>query len=135
MGTIHTFGDKMIGNMVARGYERDFAERCFKQIEGFGTYGFPGKPCRELRAARLCLGVDQAPSSGRVRLRAAEFAADGFYAPAEIVRDAREHDVECARRCELQRLGQHARAREDGALALRLGFRQMDGFRKNGRRR
>src|SRR5260370_19025362 len=41
VGTIHTFRDKMISNMIARGYERDFAERCFHQIEGFGTYGFP----------------------------------------------------------------------------------------------
>src|SRR3546814_8937818 len=41
VGTIHKYKDKMIGGMVQRGYERDFAERCFKQIEGFGSYGFP----------------------------------------------------------------------------------------------
>ncbi|MBP0573565.1 error-prone DNA polymerase, partial [Mycobacterium tuberculosis] len=41
MGTIHSFRDKMVEGMVRRGYERDFAERCFKQIEGFGSYGFP----------------------------------------------------------------------------------------------
>jgi error-prone DNA polymerase len=40
-GLIHSFRDKMIDGMAARGYTRDFAERCFKQIEGFGTYGFP----------------------------------------------------------------------------------------------
>src|SRR3546814_12655167 len=41
LGTIDQFRDKMVGGMVRRGYERDFAERCFKQIEGFGSYGFP----------------------------------------------------------------------------------------------
>ncbi len=40
-GTIHTFRDKFIGGMAARGYKREFAERCFNQIEGFGEYGFP----------------------------------------------------------------------------------------------
>jgi len=41
LGTIDRFREKLIGGMVARGYEREFAERCFKQIEGFGSYGFP----------------------------------------------------------------------------------------------
>src|SRR3546814_17359979 len=41
VGTIDNFRDKMIGGMVRRGYQQDFAERCFKQIEGFGSYGFP----------------------------------------------------------------------------------------------
>ena len=41
VGTIHKFEDKMVEGMVARGYERDFAERCFNQIKGFGNYGFP----------------------------------------------------------------------------------------------
>ena len=40
-GKIHTFRDKFINGMAARGYDREFAERCFKQIEGFGEYGFP----------------------------------------------------------------------------------------------
>ena len=40
-GIIHEFGLRLVDGMVARGYERDFAERCFKQIEGFGEYGFP----------------------------------------------------------------------------------------------
>ena len=41
VGTIDNFREKMVGGMVARGYKQDFAERCFKQIEGFGSYGFP----------------------------------------------------------------------------------------------
>ena len=93
VGTIHTFGDKLIEGMVARGYERDFAERCFRQIEGFGTYGFP-----ESHAASFALLVYV--SSWVKCYYPAVFAAAlinsqpmGFYAPAQIVRDAREHGV------------------------------------------
>ncbi|MCZ6849076.1 MAG: error-prone DNA polymerase [Alphaproteobacteria bacterium] len=92
-GTIHTFRDKMVDGMVARGYQRDFAERCFKQIEGFGTYGFP-----ESHAASFALLVY---ASAWFKCHYPDvFAAAllnsqpmGFYAPAQIVRDAREHGV------------------------------------------
>jgi error-prone DNA polymerase len=50
VGTIGTFRDKMIEGMVARGYEREFAERCFHQIEGFGEYGFPKATPRASRS-------------------------------------------------------------------------------------
>ena len=83
-GTIHTFEQKLIEGMVAKGYERDFAERCFRQIEGFGDYGFPGKPRGQLRPAglrlrlaemplsgRLCCGHPQQPAHGLLRPRAA----------------------------------------------------------------
>ena len=80
--------------MVERGYEHDFAERCFKQIEGFGSYGFP-----ESHAASFALLVYV--SACIKKYHPAAFACAllnsqpmGFYAPAEIVRDAREHDVE-----------------------------------------
>jgi error-prone DNA polymerase len=93
-GTIHTFQEKMIDGMVARGYEADFAERCFHQIEGFGNYGFP-----ESHAASFALLVYV---SAWLKCYYPDiFAAAllnsqpmGFYAPAQIVRDARDHDVE-----------------------------------------
>jgi len=93
-GTIHTFHTKMVEGMVERGYERDFAERCFSQIEGFGEYGFP-----ESHAASFALLVYV--SSWLKCHHPDVFAAAllnsqpmGFYAPAQIVRDAREHGVE-----------------------------------------
>ncbi len=94
VGTIHTFGNKLIEGMVARGYERDFAERCFKQIEGFGEYGFP-----ESHAASFALLVYV---SAWMKCHYPEVFACallnrqpmGFYAPAQIVRDARDHGVE-----------------------------------------
>jgi error-prone DNA polymerase len=93
-GTIQTFQVKMVEGMVARGYEREFAERCFRQIEGFGEYGFP-----ESHAASFALIVY---SSCWMKCRYPDvFAAAmlnaqplGFYAPAQLVRDAREHGVE-----------------------------------------
>ncbi|MEJ2121964.1 MAG: error-prone DNA polymerase, partial [Alphaproteobacteria bacterium] len=92
-GQIHGFHDKMIDGMTARGYERDFAERCFRQIEGFGDYGFP-----ESHSASFSLLVYV---SAWLKCHCpAAFAAAllnsqpmGFYAPAQIVRDAREHEV------------------------------------------
>ncbi len=94
VGTIQTFRDKLVKGMVRRGYERDFAERCFRQIEGFGEYGFP-----ESHAASFALLVY---ASGWLKCHypdvfcAALLNAQpmGFYAPAQIVRDAREHGVE-----------------------------------------
>ncbi len=92
-GTITKFRDKMIEGMAARGYARDFAERCFKQIEGFGTYGFP-----ESHAASFALLVY---ASAFIKCRYPDVFACallnaqpmGFYAPAQIVRDAREHGI------------------------------------------
>jgi len=94
VGTIGTFQRKMIDGMLANGYDRDFAERCFQQIEGFGEYGFP-----ESHAASFALLVY---ASAWLKCRYPDaFAAAllnaqpmGFYAPAQIVRDAREHGVE-----------------------------------------
>jgi error-prone DNA polymerase len=93
-GTIGTFKAKMIEGMVARNYPRDFAERCFSQIEGFGEYGFP-----ESHAASFALLVY---ASAWLKCRYPDvFAAAllnaqpmGFYAPAQIVRDLREHGVD-----------------------------------------
>ena len=94
VGTIQTFQDKMVEGMAAKGYDREFAERCFRQIEGFGEYGFP-----ESHAASFALLVY---ASCWMKCRYPDvFAAAmlnsqplGFYAPAQLVRDAREHGVE-----------------------------------------
>ena len=71
VGTIGKFEDKMIGNMIRRGYDPEFAKNCFNQIKGFGSLRLSGKPCREFRAARLCLVMAQALPSRCVLLRAA----------------------------------------------------------------
>jgi error-prone DNA polymerase len=148
VGTIGTFAAKMVEGMVARGYERDFAERCFRQIEGFGEYGFP-----ESHAASFALLVY---ASCWFKCRYPDIFACallnaqpmGFYAPSQIVRDAREHGVEVRPvdvnlscwDCTLEEVDaatrprlhpQHAAMADDirGARALRLGFRQVKGLK------
>ncbi len=92
-GGLHHFYEKVINGMLERGYERDFAERIFKQIEGFGEYGFP-----ESHAASFALLV-YVSCWLKCHEPAAFLAAMlnsqpmGFYAPAQLVRDAREHGV------------------------------------------
>jgi error-prone DNA polymerase len=132
-GTIQTFRDKLIDGMVQRGYDEDFAQRCYKQIEGFGTYGFP-----ESHAASFALLVYVSawfkchyPDVFACALLNSQ--PMGFYAPAQIVRDAREHGVEVrpvdinhgAWDCTLEPPGDGP----DGPpRALRLGLRQIKGF-------
>jgi len=132
VGTMDRFQEKMVGGMVARGYERAFAERCYRQIEGFGSYGFPES--HALAFARLVY------VSSYLKCRyPAVFACAllnsqpmGFYAPAQIVRDAREHGVE-VRPVDIN-ASDHDNGLEaigDGSFALRIGFRQVDGFRED----
>ncbi len=136
-GTIHTFEQKVIDGMVARGYEPEFAERCFRQIEGFGEYGFP-----ESHAASFALLVYV--SAWLKWHYPAVFACAilnsqpmGFYAPAQLVRDARDHGVEVGGvdinhshwDCTLEGAREGEPARKDKAV-LRLGFRQIKGFRE-----
>jgi error-prone DNA polymerase len=158
-GDIHLFREKIIEGMVANNYDRAFAERCFSQIEGFGTYGFP-----ESHAASFALLVYV--SAWIKCVRPEVFACAllnsqpmGFYAPAQIVRDAREHGVtvlpvdvnrsqwDCTlepsfvtpaqagvQRQATEQLALDSRLRENDDskyLALRLGFRQIKGFNED----
>ncbi len=93
-GTIENYRDKLIEGMIGNGYDKEFAERCFRQIEGFGDYGFP-----ESHAASFALLVYA--SCWFKTFYPDVFCAAilnsqpmGFYAPAQLVRDAREHGVE-----------------------------------------
>jgi len=129
VGTIDQFEKKMVEGMVARGYERDFAERCFRQIEGFGSYGFPES--HALSFARLVY-----VSSWIKCHHPAVFACGllnsqpmGFYAPAQLVRDLREHGGEVREADINASTWDNSLEPSDDGLALRIGFRQIDGFR------
>jgi len=132
-GNVHIYRDQFIGGMTRRGYARDFAERCFKQIEGFGEYGFP-----ESHAASFALLVS---ASAWMKCHYPEvFCAAilngqpmGFYQPAQLVRDARQHGVDVR---EVDVNFSHW----DSTLepipgqdqhAVRLGFRQVDGLNED----
>jgi error-prone DNA polymerase len=134
-GNVHLFRDKFINGMVERGYERDFAEHCFGQIEGFGEYGFP-----ESHAASFALLVY---ASAFIKCRYPDvFCAAilnsqpmGFYQPAQLVRDARQHgvevrpvDVNCSDwDCTLEPTPASASGEGTGH-AVRLGFRLIGGL-------
>ena len=93
-GTIDTLHEKMVGRMTARGYPAEFAERCFNQIKGFGEYGFPESHAASF--AHLVYVSAWIKCHYPAAFAAALLNAQpmGFYAPAQIVRDAREHGVE-----------------------------------------
>ena len=131
VGGMDNFQQKMVGGMVRRGYEPEFAERCFKQIEGFGSYGFPES--HALSFARLVyvsawLKCHQPAIFTCALLNAQPM---GFYAPAQLVRDARENGKVEVRPVDVNFSGWDNRLerRADGMFALRLGFRQVDAFR------
>ncbi|OYY89583.1 MAG: error-prone DNA polymerase, partial [Sphingomonas sp. 28-66-16] len=94
VGGMEHFEEKMVGGMVARGYEADFARRCFEQIKGFGSYGFPES--HALAFARLVYVSSWIKCHHPAVFACALLNSQpmGFYAPAQIVRDAREHGVE-----------------------------------------
>ncbi len=130
-GKIHLFEEKMVHRMTARGYDEAFARNCFEQIKGFGEYGFP-----ESHAASF---AHLAYVSSWLKCHyPAAFACGllnaqpmGFYAPAQIVRDAREHGVE-VRPVDVNASDWDNTlepADRDG-FALRLGMRQVDGLRR-----
>ena len=130
-GDIDTFHDKFVNGMLRNGYDQGFAEQCFKQIQGFSTYGFP-----ESHAASFAL---LAYASAYLKChRPAAFACAlinswpmGFYLPAQIVRDAQAHGVEVRPidvnhsewDCTLELTPQ-------GSHALRLGMRLVKGLRE-----
>ena len=127
-GSVSEFQDRFMSGMREKGYEAEFAARCFAQIEGFGSYGFP-----ESHAASFALLVYASAwikhhHPGIFDCALLNSQPMGFYAPAQIVRDAREHGVlvlppginESQWDCVMEE--------SDGVLALRLGFRQIKGM-------
>ena len=143
-GMVDELQDMMVERMVERGYDREFAQRCFNQIRGFGEYGFP-----ESHAASFAhlvyvsswLKCHFPAAFGCALLNSQPM---GFYAPAQIVRDAREHGVSVLPAdvnlsqwdCTLEDIGgetpasggERGRGRQDRNIALRLGLRQVDGL-------
>jgi DNA polymerase III alpha subunit len=128
-GNVTELKERFLAGMAANGYDADFSARCFAQIEGFGSYGFP-----ESHAASFALLVYA--SAWMKRHHPGIFACAllnsqpmGFYAPAQIVRDAREHGVRVLPPCINASHWDNAMEPDgDGGLALRLGFRQIKGL-------
>lgn len=129
VGGMEHFEALMVERMVARGYERAFAERCFGQIKGFGSYGFPESHAASF--AKLVYISSWIKCHHPAVFACALLNAQpmGFYAPAQIVRSAAEHGVE-VRAVDVNHSAwdNSLERTADGALALRLGFRQIYGL-------
>ncbi len=129
-GSLHTYETRMVGRMVERGYDPAFAQRCFEQIKGFGSYGFP-----ESHAASFARLVYV--SSWIKHRHPAAFACAllnsqpmGFYAPAQIVREAQEVGRVEVRPIDVSHSDWDSSLEGSAdAPILRLGLRQIDGFR------
>lgn len=147
-GGVTAFREKFIAGMLVKNYPKDFAESCFKQIEGFGSYGFP-----ESHAASFALLVYVScwlkchyPDVFLTALLNSQ--PMGFYAPAQLIRDAIEHGVE-VRPVDINRSdyetsledgpkagprawNQHREMREQiwSDKAVRLGFSQISGLKQ-----
>src|SRR5579864_7369141 len=132
VGTIGKFESKMVNNMIARGYDPEFAKNCFDQIKGFGSYGFP-----ESHAASFAQLVYV--SSWLKHFHPDAFCCGllnsqpmGLYAPAQIVGDARKNGVEVREIDVSHSFAQNTLEQRSGDYcAVRLGFRQIDGFKWN----
>jgi error-prone DNA polymerase len=131
-GLVTQFGEKLINGMLQRGYTLEYAHRVFKQLEGFGSYGFP-----ESHAASFALLVYV--SSWIKCYYPDVFACAllnsmpmGFYQPAQIVIDARKHGVEVrAVDINYSMWDNQLEEPSENYHALRLGFRQVKGLRKD----
>ncbi len=130
VGTIGKFESMMVENMVARGYERPFAQNCFEQIKGFGSYGFPESHAAsfaQLVYASSWLKHEHPDAFCCALLNSQPM---GFYAPAQIVGDARTNKVEVRPVDVSHSDGQCTLEELSGRYhAVRLGFRMIDGFR------
>jgi error-prone DNA polymerase len=132
VGTINEFQKKLITGMIKNGYDREYAERIYKQLEGFGSYGFP-----ESHAASFALLVYV---SSWIKCHFPDIFACallnsqpmGFYAPAQLIRDAREHGVDVlpidVNHSEWDNFLEHPLPSGEGLRALRLGFREAKGL-------
>ncbi len=130
-GGVSHFRDKLIEGMVGKGYERAFAERTFSQLEGFGSYGFPESHAASFALVAYASAWMKCHHPDVFCCALLNAQPMGFYAPAQVVRDAREHRVlvrpVCVNAsrwdCTLERRG-------DGGpgYAVRLGLRMVKGL-------
>ncbi len=131
MGTIGTHRDKFIAGMLKNGYSPETAARCFGQIEGFADYGFPESHAAAFAMLAYVSAWLKCHHPAIFTCALLNSQPMGFYAPAQIVRDVREHGVETRPICVNNSDWDNTlERRPDGALALRLGFRQIKGFKE-----
>ena len=126
-GTMHHYEARLVEGMVGRGYPRDFAERCFEQIKGFGEYGFPESHAQAFGWLAYVSSWLKCHYPAAFTAALLNSQPMGFYAPAQLVRDAQEHAVE-VRPIDVGASGWDSTLESE--RMLRLGLRQIGGFRE-----
>jgi error-prone DNA polymerase len=129
-GAMNRYEEMLVEGMVQRGYVREFAERCFSQIRGFGEYGFPESHAQAFGWLAYVSSWIKCHQPAAFTCALLNSQPMGFYAPAQLVRDAQEHGVE-VRPVDVDASGWDNRLEPgaDGDPAIRIGLRQVDGFR------
>lgn len=124
-GHLDLFRDKLVGGMLERGYSIDFAERLFSQMKGFGAYGFPESHSASFALLAYASSWIKCHHPGAFYCGLLNSQPMGFYAPAQLVQDARRHGVEVLAVCINNSQWDH---HLEAANILRLGFRQLKGL-------
>jgi error-prone DNA polymerase len=132
VGTMHRYQEQMVDGMVTRGYDHDFANRCFDQIKGFGEYGFPESHAQAFGWLAYVSSWLKCHHPAIFTCALLNSQPMGFYAPSQLIRDTQEHGVD-VRPADINASGWDNDVEQcgDGVLALRIGFRQIDGFRED----
>ncbi|MCV0416413.1 MAG: error-prone DNA polymerase [Brevundimonas sp.] len=132
-GNLWKYEDRMVNRMIARGYDPDFARNCFEQIKGFGSYGFPESHAVSFAKLVYISSWIKCHHPAVFACALLNSQPMGFYAPAQLVRDAQESPQKVEVRAIDVNHSVWDNTLEPGArgLALRLGLRQIDGFRED----
>ena len=132
-GTVDHYREQMVGGMTARGYSEDFAERCFEQIRGFGEYGFPESHAQAFAWLAYVSSWLKCHHPAVFTAALLNSQPMGFYAPAQLVRDARDHGVEVRAIDANASMWDSTLEPRQGSRqpALRLGFSRLEGFRRD----
>ncbi|OBS96851.1 error-prone DNA polymerase [Vibrio cyclitrophicus] len=131
-GNVFKFKNKLIKGMQNRGYETEFAEQIFKQICGFGEYGFPESHSASFAVLAYCSAWLKCYYPECFYASLLNSQPMGFYSPSQLVQDAQRHNVAILPVCVNTSQDNHIVVEHQNGLAIRLGLRQIKGFSEHG---
>lgn len=131
-GNVFKFKNKLIKGMQKRGYETEFAEQIFKQICGFGEYGFPESHSASFAVLAYCSAWLKCYYPECFYASLLNSQPMGFYSPSQLVQDAQRHNVVVLPVCVNASQDNHIVVEHQNGLAIRLGLRQIKGFSEHG---
>ncbi|MEZ8034123.1 error-prone DNA polymerase [Vibrio crassostreae] len=131
-GNVFKFKTKLIEGMQKRGYETEFAEQIFKQICGFGEYGFPESHSASFAVLAYCSAWLKCYYPECFYASLLNSQPMGFYSPSQLVQDAQRHNVTILPVCVNASQNDHTVVSQQNSLAIRLGLRQIKGLSEHG---